>query len=119
MKLRFFTKLIFTLILHNVKYIEMWSDALFNNPSRGFLKKENKKKHERDKLPVRRENERKLMRSSNCIIKEIGITSFRGRRVYRDMHIVICIHLSTDAFCTWPLRARYQQRVQSRLLHME
>jgi len=56
------------------------------------------------------------MRSSNCIIKEIGITSFRGR-VYRDMHIVICIHLSIDAFCTWPLRALSAKSTKSFITH--
>lgn len=75
------------------------------------------KKNERDKLPVRWENERKLMRSNNYIIKEIEITSFRGRRVYRDMHIVICIHLSTDAFCTWPLRALSAKSTKSFITH--
>lgn len=44
------------------------------------------------------------MRSSNCVIKEIEIASFRERRVYHDMHIVICIHLSISVFCNWPLR---------------
>lgn len=72
----------------------MWSNVLYNFIQ--FWITSNKT--ERDKISFWRENERKLMRSNNCIIKEIEIASFRGRRVYHDMHIVICIHLSVNAF---------------------
>lgn len=58
------------------------------------------------------------MRSNNCIIKEIEIASFRGRRVYHDMHIVICIHLSGGAFCKWPLRALLsKESTKSLIIH--
>lgn len=65
-------------------------------------------RNEHDKISFRRENERKLMQYGNCIIKQIEITSFRGRRVY---HIIctssfaLTSYLSVSAFCRWPLRA--------------